>query len=410
MACPNTITGLQQIGRDRMRPVFDGTSFYVVGLGDSSRVFACEKADGDDPCDAWTEQDNANQPTLGTADGSSGMFPATTAGANLLLGNGFINVIGKGSSIIGVPTFAKFELSSDTWFDFGGSDFDIVIEDFPRAAGQGFAGEGIAMQADTDLIVCYDGDSEKFMGTEYERASWADSTDDGASWTAGGHLTVNGAWESSGADVCIDGSDRCYFVYWRGDATADKDIYTRGLSSGLTLQTDFDTTFNTHTSGRYNISQILCFNHSVDGDTVRILTSIDNASAFELCVLEADAAADISSWNKEVIDTEGIGNNYPWGAIANNGDTLYAIIFNFADTNQQIFDDGGNSTWGNQTDLGYAAPVVTGIIYDRGGGDVFGVHAQNEHGDKIHREISLGAAAASLVCRPQRSHRTHLTM
>lgn len=375
MALPTTV--VSDVGRSGHRPPMktSGGSFYVVAIDDTNDVCEVWKADGDDPTDAWTEQDSANSVECDA--------PCVSC---ILDGDliHIVHIIGVGVNNRGVR-YHQFDTSSDTW-----SVDNEVIESTMDAA-QSWA--SISVRSDGDVFVTYNSSTDRVMGGDKERADGNQRT----SGTWGGPFSLD-----AGGDVhygnpnCILGTNDSTHFMWLSTADTANDPPTAWTDTGARTVSSGDVLSTTQTNGAdsggvlLGSSNILSYD---DGGTQRIINIYGLDTSANMVRGTEDGGDDISSLNS----TSPVFNDEPPNAngevsthsLTNLDDVIHIIFANDVDLDVYTCsstDDG--STFSTRTEIidAVTCNFISSAIYTRGVDTVLayvyddaGVQKYNEH-------------------------------
>lgn len=141
-----------------------------------------------------------------------------------------IHVVHQEAASTGRLGHSVFNMSSDSWTT---SDSTIEAPADPPPGGN--ISCSIAHRSDGDLVVLYNGDQDKEMGTMYDRVDYA--WHNGASWSAGNpvdNAAAGGGNETNdwvGSVIVRGSADRMHFCF-KNDTTDS--VYVRTLSGAAT--------------------------------------------------------------------------------------------------------------------------------------------------------------------------------
>jgi hypothetical protein len=272
----------------------------------------------------------------------------------------------------------------------------------------------IAVRSDGDQIALYTGDTDKEMGTVYDRCDYA--REEGAGWTTGVNVGGDGLEEDHTAGVVVRGSsDNVHFFWFYQD--------TGGAGADYVAACTLDPTANTlSTTQTYTTNAPDAMWHAFapgvyhdDGSNKRISVPFKDSNA-DISVITTieDGSGDVGSLTyTSVYSSEDVkeANSTPvaCGAIDLGSDKMYILWASNADSNIARSDAATPHTsgWSTTTDMLSGTINRLGCnIYPRNGSlklayvyDDGGTTKYNEY--DIGQETAPGYASARL---PQQNY------
>lgn len=381
MALPVTISGASVGTRNSFHGTFKETDFYTILAGGTfGEALLAFKAT--DPTSSFTEQDSGNRPSL----------RGTVAAASVwsFLKGTTIHVSGQSSSTVKQVDYVAFDTSSDTWGTIVTVDSNPGGDDGPNAVACSIAVEGTG----SDIIIAYQGEADKDMGTSYATIDYAKSTDGGSSWTDNANSVAgvaNGVTHYTGPVIVRGSSDRMHIFFM--DDTGN-DGYQRTLRSDDTLET-FPSAFDTTLGGAvYTFGPGISYD---DGGTQKVRAPYHDGTSLRASIVELDSAdtptvTTTAGVSDSAIDVNASSNATV--AMANNGTDEHLLYAE--DTTQDIFHDVNTGAgWGTDTEVLDAVTVthISPNIYDRSGTKL--AYIYDDGGTVKYNEVDLGGAATT---------------
>jgi len=285
MALPTTILGTG--GQEGHHPPFksSGGNFYAIARNN----VALQMFKATDPTDSWTEQDDTNDPVRV----SSWFEWASVQDADLIH---IAAVAADGYH------YHTFNMADDTW----GVTNELIETppDFPQLAWI-----SIAVRSDGDVIVAYNGDSDKSMGDTKQRVDYARR--EGGTWTVGVALDAGGDVHYGQPNV-VKGplTDDMHFVWNEQNATTPDPPTTypnsnaRTLDSSNTLSTVDTTGFG---SGDFLLGRTNLVSYE-DSGTQRIMSPFahDTPNQIRLTTFTEDGSDDIQHASNVVVTNDDV--------------------------------------------------------------------------------------------------------
>ena len=329
--------------------------FYVI-LKDDTAVEAW-KADGDDPTDAFTEQDITDHPLTGS---TSSMW--IDQKDDVLY---FIEQKTDGDVI-----HAQFDMANDVWIEITvGQEWNQPVNLLTETQALACS---IAVRggATGEIVIAYQGNpsTNKDMGGSFEYVSYAVSDDSGvgASWSVDNR--VADVEENSPSEVDFTGpvivrgtgtlgSERIHF-FFKDDT--NNDAYQRTLSGADALET-FPSAFDDAVD---ESSNVYIFGRGVELEGVIYCPYRDDISIVNIASF-VSADAPIIETTAGVSDTSAESGEY---GLALDGSDLHMVYVDVV-TDDIFRDINTGSGWGTDEDI-LVAVTATGIsinIYDRDG-------------------------------------------
>ena len=344
MARKQIASGVDDVGKGWCGPFVDGNdNVYVIKQNDMWKA-------GTDPLvDAWTIQDAANDP-------------------NIAIGSGELAAWQDGTEIHYVAydsTDARYEYSrfrtsdhasADTW-----ANQDEVI-DTPTNAPTTPACF-IAVRSDGDVIVLYNGDTDKIMGVDYERVDYARR--EGGTWTSGINVHGDGLEQSFLASgIGRDSSDYIHFAFGASAGSClSKSLSAANALSGLvTVSSDSD-------ADPTMASPTVVFNDRAGADVMTFAYRVAATGEWESRAVRDRTNSELTA---SMSGTDADAD--PHICLAVDGDDVYAVYRDDGDDiNYQKKADQG--AWGEITTVSTAtAPTeISANVIDHGGGKVLAV-------------------------------------
>lgn len=245
----------------------------------------------------------------------------------------------------------------------------------------------MCVRSDGDRLVLYNGDTDKIMGTNYDRVDYGRQEDGGTTWTIN-NVAGNGAEEHFRARGIGRGeSDAIYFLYSEGPIATNKAHFKR-LQSNNTLdsQNEIDTiTANDLVLPRF--SPIVAY---YDDGGVEVVS---------FCYADTGAMKSKQARDGTLQTRLDISNTAADGhpCLANDGTDLYCVYVDDVSSDVRYQKSADGASWSDETTLSTAtAPEdISANVIDHGGGKVLAV--VYDDGDIYYDEISISGAAAERV-------------
>lgn len=340
--------------------VDSNNNVYVLTQEVTSFVTQIHKAGADPLVDTWTVQDDAGRPW------------DTVAGAP---GAGWQD----GTKIHVVqwePDFRRYEYSvfgtsddsnADQW------DGTIINEVVELPANEPITVAGfIAVRSDGDVIVVYNGDTDKIMGTDYDRCDYARR--EGGTWTAGINVAGDSVESHSRAHAIGRGaSDEMFLFYDKGGSD-----YHRRLSSANVLSTG-DSISNLNTT---TVSPIV---PHYDDNGVEVMTTGAVVSA-----TSAKGEQLRNNTPQTVLDLSGTDFTAQRPCVAVDGTDAYLVYRSGTDDDIVVQSSANNNaSWGDLATVSTstAPTAVSANVIDHGAGKVLAV--VYDDGDVYYDEMPM---------------------
>lgn len=388
MALPDSISSTVVADQNSYHGPFksSGGNFYTILL-DSTSLNLIEAWKNDIPgTNAWAEQDGANRPSFVSEPDSLWTFQKSDDihGAGQQISTGFD------------VYYARFDMATDTWVDIDGAgDRDILVDsapagdDGPNASACSIAVEEVG----TDIVVAYQGEADKNMGTKYATIDYAKSTDSGQTWSAANSVAgvANGVAHYTGPVIVRGSSDRFHIFFAEGGS-----VYQRTLRSNDTLEA-FPSAFDTSIS-----SAGYPFGVGIPGSTVYIpyhdgSTDVSEASLTSADTPTVSTTVDISDNAAEQ------RNSSVLAGFALNGTDRH-LMYGEAASDDLFRDENTGAGWGTDVEVLDAVTInhVSPNIYDRSGIKL--AYVYDDGGTIKYNEVAFAAPPPppSLVMAPIR--------
>lgn len=386
MALPVTISGTTTAPQNSYHGPFksSGGAFYTI-LRDSTVLSAVEAWKATDPTSSFSEQDGANRPDFGSV---------TILSLSVFQKGDLLHVAGQ--NISEEVWYARFDMSTDAWIEISTGDRDILVDGAPDGARDACS---IAVEeTGTDIVILYQGQTDKVMGTNYERIDYAKSTDSGQTWSAGNLVAKDGKDEShwTGPRIVRGSSDRVHFFF--ADWT-NLDAYQRTLRSDDTLETFPAAIDSAISSSIYTVGHGVSY---VSGAATKIRCPYHDSSS-KASVAKFDSADSPGAGDPEDVDvsdnTVRLYNNSTVSCLAVNGTDLQLLYADFTDQDLYRDSNDDDAGWGTDTEEWDAVDIrhVSSNVYDRSGAKLAMI--VDDGGTVKYNEVALAAAAASLLTR-----------
>ena len=289
-----------------------------------------------DPVDeSFAEVDSSNRPVMGDN------VSRIVVSLNLFQKNDILYV----GTMNGATDIyhAQFNMATDSWVDFGTSDFDINVDD---AGTLTLASACDICVLDNDKIrMVYQGENDKVMGTPYARIHHAWSTNGGTSFTAA--LALSAAadeGDSTGPRIATDGVDA--WVVWNQTHQADvNNVFEASIHPDNTLQGTLQDTGETVLGSIYPISHGVVFDRLGIKKVRFLFESVTGLGDAE--VLEFDVTQDPTIFSVSSVDTTLISNinNSVVGCLASDGSTVHCLFSLTSDDDVDSSNDQDTDTW-----------------------------------------------------------------
>lgn len=334
---------------------------YLITAHGTTFTPAVFKAGANPSSGSWTEQDSAGAPGSGV-----GVFAAVQDGS-------VIHVIQYRSS--GTYSYSAFGMSdngsADQWIE---TDTTIEAPTNPPT----IARCGVCVRSDGDIIVFYQGDLDKIMGTDYERTDYA--LEQGSGWTSvGNSFAIDTVEFSHHFGSCgINQSTDLAWGSYRDDGGSPQ-LVAKSLNSSNSLGSAIQLV-----SGTFSASGFACY---YDDSGVEVMSFSAFGSGNDGTVQLRDGTAQ----TKLDFATNRDGDV----CVAVTGTDLYGVI---SDTTTDLYyyqlsSDGGS--YGSQSTLSTATAAGTNRfsvnIIDHGGGTVLAI-IYLDGAATYYEELSVGTA------------------
>lgn len=205
MALPDTLSGITFSRAEYGGPFrSSGGDFYFVSRAIISNVISVFKNDHPGT-NSWVAQDVANDPDVTPL-----YIHCYQVGDTLH--------IASADSIDPYYHYHTFSMSSDTW-GITDEDLGTSIDDVPHEWMC-----AITVRSDGDVIVLYNGDTDKVHGAEYDRVDYARR--ESSSWTTNILISGTGQADWYTGSAILGSNDRVHFTY---NNQIDEDAYQRTL-------------------------------------------------------------------------------------------------------------------------------------------------------------------------------------
>ena len=342
-------------------PFVDGNdNVYIVGAEDS-QGYHVYKAGSNPLVDTWTIQDSSNEPTTIDAAARGSVWQEGTE----------LHLISWDNSAEQYE-YSVFRMSdhasADTW-----GTVDELMEHPTNAPLSPHC--YIAVRSDGDLVVAYNGDTDKIMGTDYERADYA--YEEGSGWTVGQTIGGgNGEQDFNAKGIGRGASDETWFLY---EANGDGDIKIRSLSS-----TNSTSAVLTHDEPGFSSTSPHVGYYDDAG--VEVMTNVWRIATAGYSIQTRDGTLQ----SELSLSGTDMDSGTTSTCVAIDGTDAYAVYRSGTadDVTYQKSADGG--TWGDITTISTAtAPAqISANVIDHGGGNVLAV-LYEDGGDLYYDEISI---------------------
>ncbi len=325
-----------------------GGAYYAVVLestGSTPEVFKAT-----DPTSSFTAQDTSNNPTQ------------TPLSMWAYQDGDIIHIVAAGSSAPEIR-YHRFSMTSDTWVTTG-----QTIEDLGKNAPGStiLAVSACTRGAFGDPVVClYSGQTDRVMGTDYERVDHATRTTS-STWTLRGLAlgTSSDEFWWRGCACAIGTSNSVHFLTKR-DTTFGAVNVSRTLRSDNTLSTRAESSLIT-TESRFT-----CL-ISYDDDGVREMTSIySTGKRIRFTESSGDATAPAGELITIPDATSKVVNTTPVVCLAIDGSTMHGVFA--LDSDSDLYYDKSTtppwSTWGTDVEHRDAVTInrISCNVYNRSG-------------------------------------------
>lgn len=220
MALPVTISAVVFPNHNYyVGPFLSGGAFYTVLL-DSTDESLVEVHKATDPTSSFTEQDSGNKPN--TTDDIKTMW-VHQEGTDLHIVHGEFD--GTDTARYG---YSIFHMATDLWH---ATIVDETIEASVTVLGATDVSCSISVRSDGDVIVLYNGATDREHGTEQHRVDYRRR--EGGTWSSAIAVDNAGADFWFGSVIVRGSSDRMHF-FFKND---DDDAFQRTLTSANVLET-----------------------------------------------------------------------------------------------------------------------------------------------------------------------------
>lgn len=256
---------------DTSRPVgpFKASGAFYFVTRDSSRPKMWKATD---PESSWSAQDVAGQSAIDQAD-----LWAYQDGTDIWVAGQEELVVGDGTVL-----FHRFDTISDTW-----AVVDEVIEtpnDQPTKDSVCVFARG------ADIVVGYDGDQDKVMGTNFDRVDYARKVS--GSWTTGINLGGSGEEADHAIITGVLGNSSKSHFFWSKLVSLQKRVHHRSVDSANSLGTEHELAGLNVLQERRGLSQPIFY---MDGAVERITVAFVPSGAapvLKSSIVEDDAGFD----------------------------------------------------------------------------------------------------------------------
>ena len=376
MALPVTLSGAAFPDQNYDCKPFksSGGAFYIIVLESTGGTPEAYKAT--DPTSSFSAVDTSGNPT--DTPTSMWVYPVSDVLHVLTM-----SVSGQAGTV----EYHTFDMSTDTW-----GTTDQAVASISDVGDNVAVACSIGVRSDGDIVVLYQGESDKDMGTDYSHVVYDVSTNGGSTW-AGATLVDPDVDETNytGAVIVMGASDRAHFFYY--DRT-NFDFYHRSLSSADSL--DNNDNFVSHTtSALYAVGSGVSY---VDTQT-KIRAPYENGTR-KSSVVHFDSGA-----NPTITETDGVGDNdtqqessHVKHLMVVDGTDEYLLYVgggSFGNDEDLYYDVNTGSGWGTDTEELDAVTInaISANVYDRSGTKIGYVY--DDGGTVKYNEIDLGGGPTS---------------
>ncbi len=264
-----------------------------------------------------------------------------------------------------------FDTTTDKWTTENNLVYDA--SDAPSSTLR--VQNSIAVRSDGDVIILFTGND----GTKDEVYY---ILDEGSGFGSPVDVSGQSADVSLAGVIVMGASDRAHFIYYN---FTDASFHHRSLSSANVLDTE--QTFSTDGSGSPLISRGDSYVSS--GTNVKV-TYQDLPVSYDLRSLRLVSGADPTLNTDDTGDDADITNTDLTAVLAVNDTTSYLLYVDGTDKDIYLVTQEHGESWGTPVELKDATTGnrITGEIYDRGNGDVFGYWVE-EAGLRYYYEYIL---------------------
>lgn len=376
-------------------------AFYSIGehLSGGNAQLGAWKAT--DPTSSFAEQDTANRPTIGGSDLVYSLWEFSK-GDSIHCANQEHNTAGPNFQL----WYTRFDMSSDAWADIdGGGDRDIVVDSAPAGDdGPNASACSIAVEeTGSDIVIAYQGEADKDMGTLYATIDYAKSTDGGSNWSAANSVagTANGVAHYTGPVIVRGSSDRMHIFFMDGDGAL---AYQRTLRSDDTLQSFPGSAFMSSVIAYYPFSKGVAF---TSGSNLKIRITLGDVSG------NVSDAGFVNSIDSPAVSV--VASDFSDNAARYSGSTPVGFAVN-GDVQHVLYSGGGaggidrdlyntnsgsdDDTFITDSEILNAVTInhVSANVYDRSGAKL--AYIYDDGGTVKYNEVDLGggvsAAAGSI--------------
>ena len=365
MALPVTISGTSTGQSNYYWGPFKSSGGAFYGVFVVSATVAVFKAT--DPTDSFSEQDSGNHPTSITA----ASIWATQV-------SDVIHIATQASGGHSVE-YHSFNMATDLWV--------TTNEGIDSNPDLGFDAVSIAVRDDGDVIVLYQGQSDRVKGTDYARIDYA--REEGAGWTSGVAVSPTGdEVHYTGASVIKDpSSDRMHFFY-KDDTNST--VYHRSLTPGNSLQSTPDAIDSTTDTLNFLLQKGTSYTSVQPKIRQAYRDSNDRISVAKFDSADTPSISTDVNVSDNTIDA---ANETSAHLLAVNGTTLYLVYVRASDDDLYIDSNDNDAGWGTDTLIegSITADRISANIYTRGGDTVLAYFRSSAGGAAVYNEYVLVA-------------------